>query len=361
MESTNIIVPCDGTWSGLHTNTNVKRLATLISQISSPIRPILPPNRIFPGVGIDSNENSNEDYIEGAIATDLDDKVKEAYKFVAQNYNPDKINNVWLFGFSRGAYTVRSVAGMIRNCGIVKEANNNIIDEAYDIYRSRKKENSPDQPKAAKFRENSSYTNSQSVFFLGLWDTVGAHGLPSYNIDKGFEYVKFHDKFISSHVKYAYQALAVHEDLEFFEPCNILKSINTKNTVEEIWFPGVHGEIGGSNQNNPISNHTLNWMIDKINNTRVLANIERIHVTPLSPLPVKNKNIFSPTDFLWKHILKHHLHRDREIPGLKVEILYNEGREWSTIARGTDYSSNAYNTFRKKLQDNSIPFPPDFS
>lgn len=362
MASTNIIVPCDGTWSGLHTNTNVRRLATLISQTRSPIQPILPPNGIFSGVGTNSKH-----YINGAIATDLDDKVKEAYKFVAENYNPNNnhVNNVWLFGFSRGAYTVRSVAGMIRNCGIVKEANNNIIDDAYKIYRSRETENSPDQPNAVEFRENFSYTNSQSVFFLGLWDTVGAHGLPSYNIEKGFEYVRFHDKFISSHVNYAYQVLAVHEDLEFFEPCRIFKSITATNTVEEIWFPGVHGEIGGSDQNNPISNETLNWMIDKINNTGVLANIARIPVTPLFPLQVQHQNIFSrvfyPIKFLWRHIMRHNLHRDREIPGSTSIILHNRGQGWNAIARGTDYSSNAYNTFRNKcIQYNNIPFPPTF-
>ncbi len=361
MATKNIIVPCDGTWHGLHTNTNVRRLATMITNIQN-AQNVLPPNGIFQGVGIGNGANA---VIDGAIARDLDNRVKEAYRFVVTSYDPARAasdHNVWLFGFSRGAYIVRSVAGMIRNCGVVTR--HDVVDIAYNIYRNKERENHPDGQEAVNFRQNFSHNGSdRCVFFIGLWDTVGAHGLPSYSIAKGFEYLEFHDRFISAHINYAYQALAVHENLEFFEPCRIFRSTHSINPVEEIWFPGIHGEIGGSDQSSPISNETLNWMIDNINRVTdgnispVLGgNVQTVPVNQLAA-PIRPSLFSRFLSFVTQPIrmlLGHHIRRDREIPGASSNVLYRAGLGWTNIARGSDYSSNAYNAFRQRC----IPSPP---
>jgi hypothetical protein len=342
----NIIVPCDGTWNGSGTMTNVRRLANILVSLPTPsnnMQNVLPPNGFFQGVGV--GRSLPEYFFNGAIASDLDWKIKEAYKFIAKNFNGSCESRVWLFGFSRGAYTVRSVAGMIRNCGVVRCNENDdqnidvVVNRAYDIYRNRNRECHPDSPEAREFRASFSYPESDaSVVFMGLWDTVGAHGLPSYKIGSGFEYLEFYDQFVSSNVNYTYQALAVHENISVFEPCRIFKRDHATNVVIERWFPGIHIDIGGFIQKNPISDSTLNWMIDNINNAEIPntnspalgQNIPRVYVAPLPA-----SMIVQFTREIARKMLPvaRIAFRDRFIPALDASILYNNGN-WSDIAQG---------------------------
>ncbi|POG70937.1 hypothetical protein GLOIN_2v1794658, partial [Rhizophagus irregularis DAOM 181602=DAOM 197198] len=177
--------------------------------------------------------------IDGAIALSLDNKIKEGYKFIVNNYNPG--DDIWLFGFSRGAYTARCIAGMIRNCGVLKvdrEIKSEQVDKradlAYDIYRNRDAGHSPEGKESEDFKNTFSHPEpkKQIIKFLGLWDTVGAYGLPAYAIGEGFKYLEFYDQSVPSIVKFACQALAIHEKIAFFEPCHI-NSNNSGTIVKE--------------------------------------------------------------------------------------------------------------------------------
>ncbi|RGB32382.1 hypothetical protein C1646_626244, partial [Rhizophagus diaphanus] len=121
--------------------------------------------------------------INTSFASEVDDKIKRAYRHIVQRYNhknnKDKRKKIWLFGFSRGAYTVRCVAGMIRNCGILKYDNEVLINRAYDLYRNRDPNYNPNGQESENFRLSFSHSLEESTIkFLGLWDTIGAHGLP---------------------------------------------------------------------------------------------------------------------------------------------------------------------------------------
>ena len=371
MTTRNIIVPCDGTWNGLTTMTNVRRLANIMSGLPPPrrsIQNVFPPNGFFEGVGI--GRGIPEFILNGAVAGDLGWKIKEAYKFIVTNYREKYNNRVWLFGFSRGAYTVRSVAGMIRNCGIVRCGIDNdssldvAIDQAYDIYRNRGQECHPDGPVAKEFRVSFSHPESDSsIVFMGLWDTVGAHGLPSYKIGSGFEYLEFYDQFVSSSIDHTYQALAVHENISNFAPCRVFKHDGATNVVVEQWFPGIHIDIGGFVQNNPISDVTLNWMIENINN----ADIKNTNAPALGRL-IPLVDVASGPAGMMVRIARTTVKRslpiariafkDRVIPGLDANVLYNGG-EWNDIARARDYSSHAYNVFRSLFELNNRMPPPE--
>ena len=228
----NIIVLCDGTWNGasVGTSTDIARLYDLINNIPT-VANVTNVLGSFQGVG--TGKSIEEFFLNGALAQDLNEKIKEAYNLVVTEYNDRYVNRVWLFGFSRRAYTVRSVAGMINNCGTVNRNNPNLpvnraVNLAYSIYRKRGDEYAPhpDLPNvenvATRFRSNISYPDSDaSMVFMGLWDTVGADGIPSYGAD-GLEYLEFYDKIVSSHINYVYQAVAVHENIALFEHCPIL-------------------------------------------------------------------------------------------------------------------------------------------
>src|SRR5581483_3795515 len=133
--SKNVVVCADGTWSGTDARTNVFVLINELIDKEYEQRVLY-----IEGIGI--GDVGLNFVIDGAVATSLDKKIKEAYKFIVLNYSPG--DDVWLFGFSRGAYTVRCVAGMIQNCGIVRadkvttqpEQIDQVIDLAYNIYRN---------------------------------------------------------------------------------------------------------------------------------------------------------------------------------------------------------------------------------
>lgn len=383
----NIIVLCDGTWNGpsVGTSTNILRLRDIISQIPA-VANVTNALGSFEGVGI--GKSIEEFFLNGAFAQDLDKKIVEAYTFVVEQYDEQYVNRVWLFGFSRGAYTVRSVAGMTNNCGIVNRNNPNLpvdraVDLAYSIYRKRGDEyaphpNPPDvENVATRFRNNVSYPGSDaSIVFMGLWDTVGADGIPSYGAD-GLKYLEFYDKVVSSHINYVYQAVAAHENIALFEHCPILQRPGATNTVEQKWFPGIHLDIGGYVDasavswpatmvpapvanillDNPISDATLIWMINNINNAQNNFTLGGNIILPnpatrtgfLVRLARRTIKMLSSSGVLRLII------RDRNIPfGINdpaaANVLYNGGQNWNKIANSADYSSLAYTIFRDKCR-----------
>src|SRR5690606_28528837 len=96
-------------------------------------------------------------------------------RYIVQNY--DEGDRIFLFGFSRGAYTVRALCGLINNCGIVRRPDARLIAQAWKIYKSPTHANHPNGDDAVKFRSDHSHP-SRDVHFVGVWDTVGALGIP---------------------------------------------------------------------------------------------------------------------------------------------------------------------------------------
>lgn len=259
-----IVVCCDGTWNKADQKdpTNVKKIQTALIESDQQVVGYVK------GVGADPG--AFEKYFGGVFGFGLSARLQEAYQFVTENYEEE--DQIYLLGFSRGAYTARSLAGMIRNVGILKPRfrNKRYYRKAMAIYRNRRpRGNEPDGAKAIDFRRK--YSVSPGIRFIGVWDTVGALGIPLGGL-RWLNFLnrrwQFHDTQLSSTVQAAYHALAIDERRAPFKPTLWKlseKALNqqVKQTVEQVWFSGVHSNIGGGYPDSGLSDIALNWMAGK--------------------------------------------------------------------------------------------------
>lgn len=267
-----IIACCDGTWNrpgtfdgNIPVKTNVQLIFECIAKTGKKngedVRQVK-----FYETGVGSSTFDVEDQILGGMeGAGIDKKIKDIYSFIVFNY--EKGDEIYLFGFSRGAYTARSIAGFIRNCGILKRDNIHLIDYAYDLYRDRNEYSSPDSDLMVSFKQNYCVEEVTRIKFIGVWDTVGSLGLP-FNFKKKYnlERYKFHDVKLSSTIDNAYHAIAVDERRKLFEPTLWEISdngINKGQKVEQRWFAGVHCNVGGSYKETGLSDLALEWLIKK--------------------------------------------------------------------------------------------------
>ena len=271
-----IITCSDGTWNkpgdqydGKYVQTNVQKIFEAICKKESPkggdeVHQI---KYYDEGVGAEGSTWSRT--IDGATGEGIDENIIDIYKFIIWNYEPG--DELFLFGFSRGAYTARSLAGLIRNCGILKSNDLTLIEQAYEIYRNRDNaELDPNGSISTAFRKKNSYPEELvKIKFIGVWDTVGSLGIPVHFfpwIDKN-KY-QFHDTTLSGIVDNAFQALAVDERRSNFQPT--LWTLNPdvskrppRQVMEQVWFSGVHSNIGGGYADTGLSDLTFAWMVEK--------------------------------------------------------------------------------------------------
>lgn len=170
------------------------------------------------------------------------------------NYIPG--DEIYLFGFSRGAYTVRSLGGLIRKVGLLDKRHAEQAPTAFSIYRSRDRK--PDTAEAAAFREKFSHYPVR-IRFIGVWDTVGRLGIPSWGPFKFFSRrFEFHNVNLSRTVDFAYQALAIDERRGAWKPAVWSQDSRASSQVlEQVWFPGVHMDVGGGYRQRGLSDGTF--------------------------------------------------------------------------------------------------------
>ena len=167
--------------------------------------------------------------------------ILDGYRYIVQNYAPD--DNIYLFGFSRGAYTVRALCGLINNCGILKRADARLIQQAWNIYKRPSKRYSPDGQASIDFRHTHSH-NSRKVHFVGVWDTVGSLGIPFSLMGLLDGKDEFYDTKMGSNLRIARHALAIDEKRPDFEPT--LWAPKEGVDLQQVWFAGTHSDVGGS-------------------------------------------------------------------------------------------------------------------
>ena len=235
-----IIICSDGTWNrperlGHNEDfpTNVLKFARGISsKDKNDIKQI-----VFYDWGIGSYHNTTTG---GAFGAGLEKNVMDAYRFLVHNY--DIGDEIYTFGFSRGAYTVRSLCGMINNSGILKSSNGSLVEKAFDLYKD--KNIKPNSNFMISWRKENSIENISKIKFVGVWDTVGALGLPFSVFGLIEDKHLFYDNKIGSNIETARHALSLDEERKDFE-ATIWKHKKGVD-LKQVWFSGVHADIGGS-------------------------------------------------------------------------------------------------------------------
>lgn len=293
-EPRKLVVCCDGTWNepfqiGNPTNV-VKMVRAIQPKDASEVAQLV---YYHPGVG---TGNFVDRFMGGTMGIGLAKNVQAGYDFLAANYvNGDKI---YLFGFSRGAYTARALAGLIGTVGgLLQKSDMDLFPYVYDIYRDRKYRGAlstkdPEKIEAAigqvhftqkpgnninRLIDALSRANSAPVFFIGVWDTVGALGIPgSWLRWIGQSKYNFHDTGLSPLIRFAYHALAIDEMRRSFVPTLWTRpKVQTGKggvvqTLEQVWFAGVHSNVGGGYDDHGLADIALLWMIDKAMTARGL-------------------------------------------------------------------------------------------
>ncbi|MGA2928765.1 MAG: DUF2235 domain-containing protein [Solirubrobacteraceae bacterium] len=266
-----LVVCRDGTWNepdqrrggkGEAVPTNVAKLALGVLTRG-------PSSQLMyyePGVG-----TAPDDHIVGGVfGYGLSRNVCNAYRFLAHSFESG--DQLYLFGFRRGAYTARSLAGLIRNCGILRRECADQVDEAFALYRDRTSRTHPRALASQIFREMYAHPDDE-IHFIGVWDTVGALGIPtelpgwrwlSERVHGWERLWGFHGIQLSSHVRFAYHALAIDETREPFKPTMWTRDDAADGqTLEQVWFAGVHTEVGGGAEDASLSDIALLWMVEK--------------------------------------------------------------------------------------------------
>jgi uncharacterized protein (DUF2235 family) len=198
-------------------------------------------------------------FIGGSIGAGLELNIVQGYEFLAKEY--EEGDHVYVLGFSRGAYTARSLVGMIRNCGLIRPQHLPLrVPMAYGIYRTRG--DSVDSFTAKVFR--AAFSREIKVKFVGVCDTVGALGIPLHLLqDVNMKFYEFHDTNLSSIVENAFHAIAVDEHRIDYEVCLWNPDAPAQQNLEQRWFIGAHCDVGGGYRDRRLSDMTLRWMQDK--------------------------------------------------------------------------------------------------
>jgi len=253
----NIVICCDGTWNRPEQNSsdcasNVLKLSRLVNSQNGGIL-----QQVFYDWGLGSYHDTLR---AGMTGYGLDKNVLDAYRYIVHNYNDQ--SQLFLFGFSRGAYTVRALSGLINNIGILKSEHGGRIYEAWQIYKSGHKRDHPKGLRATAFKAHYAHTTSR-IRFIGVWDTVGALGIPFSLLGWLNDGDEFYDTELSSDVEIARQALAIDERRQDFEPA--LWQAKTGVDLKQVWFAGVHSDVGGGYAPDAMglnaADEPLNWLL----------------------------------------------------------------------------------------------------
>lgn len=254
MAKQRLILLFDGTWNDPEDQTNVFRIAGRIVEHDGETR-----QRFYydPGVG-----TSRMDRFRGGVfGYGLSENLLQGYEWLAKRYTQG--DEIWIFGFSRGAYTARSLVGLIRKCGLLRIVSPSLLVRAERLYRD--KALGPDSDECTAFKK--SYSREPRVHFIGVWDTVGALGVPGTSFSEHGKF-SWHDTELSSIVNHAYHAVALDEHRAAYDvPLWVTDNGEKKPAnleVEQRWFIGAHANVGGGyGATDLLADIPLAWMMEK--------------------------------------------------------------------------------------------------
>jgi uncharacterized protein (DUF2235 family) len=262
----------DGTWNNIDSNTNVWRMRALCAAKSKDGRPQL----VYYDVGVNG-------FLGGVFGQGLDQNIRLAYEWLIENYNDG--DEVFIFGFSRGAFTARSLAGLVATEGILKAGSPIGLTELFDRYQKGNEEtiwtlkDKESDGEVDKLTDQERWllkcSQPTKVKVVGVWDTVNSVGVAAGNIPhvsrSQFDY---HQTGLFIPILNGYHALAIDEHRSDFSPTfwtvRRPKDPHAKiapprqlSNVEQRWFVGAHANVGGGYQGDFLTQAPLLWMMHK--------------------------------------------------------------------------------------------------
>ena len=262
-----LIICCDGTWNWPQPQreTNVVRLLRAISPLGkrSDGGPVTQIVHYHLGIG---TGNILDRAVGGGTGVGLaEGGWSPVMKFLVDNYEPD--DEILLFGFSRGSYVVRSVAGMVGSVGLLQKREMTRFYDAWDWYAKRQSRDPEKLHAIAPLRNKPETVTMQCI---GVWDTVGALGIPGSRFCA--QDYTFHQTALGPYVRHAFQALAIDEKRGNFQAAPWAPPLHAEvpQVLEQVWFAGVHSNIGGGYDDHGLSDTTLLWMISQIRQYNLL-------------------------------------------------------------------------------------------
>ncbi|PPQ31825.1 hypothetical protein CCS01_16540 [Rhodopila globiformis] len=257
-----LVVCCDGTWNADDAGpsaTNVVRMLRCIAPQAEDGTPQIV--HYHPGVG---TGDPLDHMLGGALGIGLAPAIRDTYAFLANNYAPG--DEIFLFGFSRGAFTARSVAGLIGAIGLLHAREMGRFMDAWRWSQLPKTQ----RDLAALDRCFPLRARDVPIRCIGVWDTVGALGVPRNRVLKNWhpcaETYRFYDTSLGSHVRYAFQALAIDERREPFAPAlwNTTRDPAPDQMIRQVWFAGVHADVGGGYADHGPADIPFVWMLAQV-------------------------------------------------------------------------------------------------
>lgn len=280
----NIVVLSDGTGQegGEGNNSNVYKMFQMIEDRTNAQIAFYDP-----GLGTGWRKFSGN-----AMGAGISQNVLDCYGFISDNYKWG--DRIFLFGFSRGATTVRSLSGFIARFGILPHSRPELARKAWKIYTISDDDRRNAKAKSFISRNTTTWCN---IDFVGVWDTVSALGVPYPGVNAILDRIpglrhSFHDLKLSASVRHAYHAMSIDENRRDFAVTpwhtehngeSLLREVyvdprdgdsgeqtDRTQTVDQVWFSGVHTDVGGGYAESGLSDISLAWMIDRAVDADVL-------------------------------------------------------------------------------------------
>jgi uncharacterized protein (DUF2235 family) len=278
----NIILCSDGTGNAdiKGRGTNVFKLFEAVDLNEYRTNPTLDAQLAFYDDGVGTNGSVFARMMGNATGYGLASNVKQLYRELSRVYDPG--DRIYLFGFSRGAFTVRTLADMIGKCGVLKGETfpthtdlRKAVDAAHTAYRAyydslmtaafvRLTGRADGPTRVREFQNKFRPHTNVEIEFVGVWDTVEAVGLPFAIADTVNHWIyqfKFPDRLLGDHVRHAAHALSLDDDRRAFEPVLWELALKDVDRIEQVWFAGVHSNVGGGYPKQGMSLVALDWML----------------------------------------------------------------------------------------------------
>jgi uncharacterized protein (DUF2235 family) len=259
-----LVICADGTWNKRdQVNTQAGRPRP--TNVTKTARAILPQGQdhvdqlVFYHDGVGTGDPFDR-LTGGAFGRGIEENIRVLYRFILYNYMPG--DEIYMFGFSRGAFTIRSLAGFMNLVGLLEKDADYYVPEIYGCYERNQRPGSEQWNHA--HRHITVMRECPTIQFMGVWDTVGSLGAPGL-LGKIFNSRKYqyHDVGLSPRIANAYQALAIDERRKPFAPDLWSRPVGWSGNLEQAWFPGVHTNIGGGYSLDGLANEALHWMVEK--------------------------------------------------------------------------------------------------